>query len=173
MYTPVQAHIEHNHINYPAKAKKCPSEKLKWMNEVLLLKTAIQIISVPHANFISWGLSLAHSVMVNSFCGDFLLHAHAIVGEWGWEWGKQVGGTNEESQARGCYNILFTPTRQQCRLSLEINTGRNSKQTTCLCRDTGGKGMLLAQGTSFNTWDNWGHKIPTQSKMKKDRKEKG
>ena len=23
MYTPVQAHIEHNHINYPAKAKKC------------------------------------------------------------------------------------------------------------------------------------------------------
>ena len=24
-----------------------------------------------------------------------------------------------------------------------MNTGRNSKQTTCLCRDTGGKGTLL------------------------------
>ena len=23
-----------------------------------------------------------------------------------------------------------------------MNTGRNSKQTTCLCRDTGGKGTL-------------------------------
>ena len=48
-----------------------------------------------------------------------------------------------------------------------MNTGRNSKQTTCLCRDTGGKGTLLAQRTSFNTLDNWGHKIPTQSKRKK------
>ena len=49
-----------------------------------------------------------------------------------------------------------------------MNTGRNSKQTTCLCRDTGGKGTLLAQRASFNTLDNWGHKIPTQSKKKKD-----
>ena len=54
-----------------------------------------------------------------------------------------------------------------------MNTGRNSKQTTCLCKDTGGKGTLLAQRTSFNTLDNWGHKTPTQSKKKKDdRKEK-
>ena len=31
------------------------------------------------------------------------------------------------------------------RLSLDenMNTGRNSKQTTCLCRDTVGKGTLL------------------------------
>ena len=48
----------------------------------------------------------------------------------------------------------------------------NSKQTTCLCRDTGGKRKLQAQRTSFNTLDNWGHKIPTQSKKRKDRKEK-
>ena len=31
---------------------------------------------------------------------------------------------------------------------------------------------LQAQRTSFNTLDNWGHKTPTQSKRKKDRKEK-
>jgi len=54
-----------------------------------------------------------------------------------------------------------------------MNTGHNSKQTTCFCRGTGGKGTLLAQHTSFNTLDNWGHKIPTQSKKRKDhRKEK-
>ena len=65
-----------------------------------------------------------------------------------------------------------------------MNTGRNSKQTTCLCRDTGEKGTLPtdylclkssdtvaytgrtlpAQRTGFNTLDNWGHKTPTQSK---------
>ena len=53
-----------------------------------------------------------------------------------------------------------------------MNTGRSSKQTTCLCRDTGGKGTLPAQRTSFNTLDNWGHKTPTQSKRKRNRKEK-
>ena len=54
-----------------------------------------------------------------------------------------------------------------------MNTGRNSKQTTCLCTDTGGKGTLPAQRTGFNTLDNWGHKIPTQSKKRKgDRKER-
>ena len=53
-----------------------------------------------------------------------------------------------------------------------MNTGRNSKRTTCLCRDTGGKGMLPAQRTSFNTLVNWGHKTPTQSKRKRNRKEK-
>ena len=31
-----------------------------------------------------------------------------------------------------------------------MNTGCDSKQTTCLCRDTGGKGTLLAQHTSFS-----------------------
>ena len=36
----------------------------------------------------------------------------------------------------------------------------------------GGKGTLLAQRTSFNTLENWGHKTPTQSKRIKDRKEK-
>ena len=29
-----------------------------------------------------------------------------------------------------------------------------------------------AQRTSFNTLDNWGHRTPTQSKKKKDRKER-
>ena len=39
-----------------------------------------------------------------------------------------------------------------------MNAGRNSKQTTFLCRDTGEKGMLPAQHTTFNTLDDWGHK---------------
>ena len=30
-----------------------------------------------------------------------------FAGEWGGEWGKQVGSMNEESQVRGCYNITF------------------------------------------------------------------
>ena len=47
-----------------------------------------------------------------------------------------------------------------------MNTGHNSKQTTCLCRDTGGKGMLPAQHTTFNTLDNWGHKPPPNQKGK-------
>ena len=44
---------------------------------------------------------------------------------------------------------------------------RPQKQTSCLCRDTGGKGTLLAQCTSFNTLDNWGRKIPSQSKRER------
>ena len=40
-----------------------------------------------------------------------------------------------------------------------MNTGRS--------RDTGGKGTLRAQRTSFNTLDNWGHETPTQSKRKR------
>ena len=90
------------------------------------------------------------------------------------EWGKQVGSMDEESQVRGCYNITFiwTPTRKQCRLFTEMNTGRNSKQTTRLCRDTGGKGTLPAQCTGFNTIDNWGHKTPTQSKRKRTRRKR-
>ena len=47
-----------------------------------------------------------------------------------------------------------------------MNTGRNSKQTTCLCRDTAGKGTLRAQRTDFNTLDNWGRKTPTSQKGK-------
>ena len=71
-------------------------------------------------------------------------------------------------------SLLFVhqPTRKQCRLSPEMNTGRSSKQTTCLCRDTGGKGTLRAQRTGFNTLDNWGHKTPTQSKRKRNGKER-
>ena len=53
-----------------------------------------------------------------------------------------------------------------------MNTGRNSKQTTCLCRDAGGKGMLPAQHRGFNTLDNWGHKAPTQSKRKRTGKKR-
>ena len=37
-------------------------------------------------------------------------------------------------------------------------------------RDTEGKRTRRAQCTSFNTLDNWGHKIPTQSKKRKDDK---
>ena len=47
-----------------------------------------------------------------------------------------------------------------------MNTGRNSKQTTCLCRDTGGKGTLPAQHTTFNTLDNWAIKPPPNQKGK-------
>ena len=80
---------------------------------------------------------------------------------------------NQESQVRGCYNITFICTNQETVLRDEhMNTGCNSKQTTCLCRDTGGKGMLPAQCTSFNTLDNWGHKTPTQSKRKRNQKER-
>ena len=53
-----------------------------------------------------------------------------------------------------------------------MNIGRNSTQTTCLCRDTGGKGTLPAQRTGFNTLDNWGHKTPTQSKRKRTGKKR-
>ena len=53
-----------------------------------------------------------------------------------------------------------------------MNTVHNSKQTTCLCRDTGGKGTLPAQRTGFNTLDNWGHKTPTQSKRKRTGKKR-
>ena len=47
-----------------------------------------------------------------------------------------------------------------------MNTGRNNKQTTCLCRDTGGKGTLPAQHTTFNTLDNWAIKTPPNQKGK-------
>ena len=53
-----------------------------------------------------------------------------------------------------------------------MNTGRNNKQITCLCRDTGGKGTLPAQHTTFNTLDNWAIKKPHPIKKEKDRKEK-
>ena len=82
-HTSASTHRTQSH-QLSCQGKEVSSEKLKWMNGVLL-KTGIQIISVPHASFFSWGLSLAHSIMVNSFCWDFLLHAHAIVGERGSE----------------------------------------------------------------------------------------
>ena len=47
-----------------------------------------------------------------------------------------------------------------------MNSGRNSKQTTCLCRDTGGKGTLPAQHTAFNTLDNWAINPPPNQKGK-------
>ena len=90
---------------------------------------------------------------------------------------------DEESQVRGCYIITFicTPTRKQCRLSPEMKTwtpattannlplqGHWRKRDTAspVRRDTGVKGTLLAQRSSFNTLDNWGHKTPTLSKRK-------
>ena len=36
-----------------------------------------------------------------------------IVGERDGEWGKQVGGINEELQVRGCYNRTFIYTNQE------------------------------------------------------------
>ena len=47
-----------------------------------------------------------------------------------------------------------------------MNTAATVKQTTCLCRDTGGKGMLPAQHTAFNTLDNWAIKPPPNQKGK-------
>ena len=47
-----------------------------------------------------------------------------------------------------------------------MNTGHNSKQTTCLCRNIGGKGTLLAQHTTFNTLDNWAINPPPNQKGK-------
>ena len=45
--------------------------------------------------------------------------------------------------------------------------------TTCSCRDTGGKRTRRAQRTSFNTLDNWGHKLGRNPiKKEKDRKER-
>ena len=41
------------------------------------------------------------------------LSIYIFVGEWGWEWGKQVGSMNEESQVRGCCNITFICTNQE------------------------------------------------------------
>ena len=83
---------------------------------------------------------------------------------------------NEESQVRGCCNITFyvhqpgnsvgSPLNQRHRQQLELLL------TTCYCRDTGGKRTRWARRTSFNTLDNWGHETPTQSKKRKDKKEK-
>ena len=49
---------------------------------------------------------------------------------------------DEASQVRGCYNFyLYTnqETVQALPCDENMNTGHNSKQTTCLCRDTWGK----------------------------------
>ena len=35
------------------------------------------------------------------------------VGEWGGEWGKQIGSMDEEPQVRGCYNITRNTTQQK------------------------------------------------------------
>ena len=43
---------------------------------------------------------------------------------------------------------------------------RNSKQTTCLWRDTGGKGKVPTQHTTFNTLDNWAINPPPNQKGK-------
>ena len=93
---------------------------------------------------------------------------------WGVEGSRFEAWMKSHKSEVACYNITFicTPTRKQCRLSPEMNTSHISKQTTCLCRDTGGKGTLPAQRTSFNTLDNWGHKTPTQSKKDKGQERK-
>ena len=105
----------------------------------------------------------------------FLWNPHKqLVGEWDGEWGKQVGSMNEESKVRCCYNITFICTHQE-NVGSPLNQMHRQQLklllTTCYCRDTGGKRMRWAQCTSFNTLDNWGHKTPTQSKRKKDKKE--
>ena len=54
------------------------------------------------------------------------------VGEWGWGVaGKQVGSTDEESQARGCYNITFicTPTNQETVSVLEKTQANKTFRT--------------------------------------------
>jgi len=51
-----------------------------------------------------------------------------------------------------------------------MNTGPNRKQPAS-AGTLGEKEHWLAQHTSFNTLDNWGHKTPTQWKKRKDKKE--
>ena len=48
-----------------------------------------------------------------SFVFVLFFSQFVYVGEWGGEWGKQVGCMNEESQVRGCYNITFICTNQE------------------------------------------------------------
>ena len=52
-----------------------------------------------------------------------------------------------------------------------MNTSRNGRQPAS-AGTLGGKGTLPAQSTGFNTFDNWGHKAPTQSKRKRTRKKR-
>ena len=90
-------------------------------------------------------------------------------------WGKQVGSMDEEPQVRGCYNFYLSTNQPGNSVGSPLNTGCNSKQSTCLCRDTGGKGTLPAQHTTFNTLDNWAIPPPPPPhpiKKEKDRKEK-
>ena len=49
---------------------------------------------------------------------------------------------NSHKSEVGITFYLHTNQPGNCRLSPKMNTGCNSKQTTCLCRDTGGKGTL-------------------------------
>ena len=48
-----------------------------------------------------------------------------------------------------------------------MNTGHIANKTTRLCRDTGGKGTLPAQHTTFNTLDNWAITPPPNQKGKR------
>ena len=80
---------------------------------------------------------------------------------------------NEESQVRGCFylhppgNSVGSPLNQMHRQQLELLLTDD-----LLLQGHWGKRTRRAQHTSFNTLDNWGHKTPTQSKRRKDSKEK-
>ena len=81
---------------------------------------------------------------------------------------------NQESQVRGCYNNFYL-RQPGNRVGPQLNQMHRQQLelATSYCRDTGGKRTLLAQRTSFNILDNWGHKTPTQKKKKKIEREKG
>ena len=71
--------------------------------------------------------------------------------------------------------LLFTPTRKQCRLFPESNTWVPSQQlklTTCFCRDTGGKRMRWAQPASFDTSDVRAIKLSPSQKRERTTGEK-
>ena len=72
--------------------------------------------------------------------------------------------------------LLFTPTRKQCRLAPESNTwvpSRQLKLTTCFCRDTGGKRTRRAQSASFDTSDVRAIKLLPNQKRERTTEKKG
>ena len=72
------------------------------------------------------------------------------------------------TNAEAWFNIALRPRKPEGSLGRTAQDGHLDSHTAPELY-----GTLLAQRTSFNTLDNWGHKTPTQSKKKKDdRKEK-
>ena len=72
------------------------------------------------------------------------------------------------TNAEAWFNIALRPRKPEGSLGRTAQDGHLDSHTAPELY-----GTLLAQRTSFNTLDNWGHKTPTQSKKRKDdRKER-